>query len=268
MYIADRIPADKIAIPELLAEARDAHQEVQRSKGGALVAAMRSGGALFRVKSAGGHGSFGDSLRDCGIPARTAQTYMNLAANRAAIEAAANTPSSAHLSIAAALRLIRPKKPANSTTATASPTSSAETPDPYSSETLKALPAAERARVFAALMGTFTDDEIRAALPARALASITQHAVGQEQQQAQRRRASQPECLDAIRTAVATNAPATHQVENIRAALESLDDKTARTRDWRDRMDPSKGRFPMKPGIDEARGNATTNTTATPAKPH
>jgi hypothetical protein len=72
--------------------------------------AMDLGDFLTLLKDSVGRGRWLPFLQDCGIHPRSAQNYMLLAANRAVIEAT-NTNRYSYLSIAEALRLVRPKKP-------------------------------------------------------------------------------------------------------------------------------------------------------------
>jgi hypothetical protein len=87
-----------------------AHTSVTRLEGSALAHAMDAGDALIEIlhRKLVRHGRRGGLyVRTCGSK-RTAQVYVLLAQNRALLES--NAQSSAHLSIAAALKLIRQAK--------------------------------------------------------------------------------------------------------------------------------------------------------------
>jgi hypothetical protein len=94
---------------DVVARIRTFHQKILATIGAALPFAMDAGDLLIAEKKAAGHGNWLPFLRDCGLKTRTAQSYMQLAAARDTIEAQMRS-GSAHLSIAEALRLIRPKK--------------------------------------------------------------------------------------------------------------------------------------------------------------
>jgi hypothetical protein len=95
---------------EAVAQVRDFEQKIQDAEGNACLIAMDQGDALEKIKRAVGRGNWLPFLRACGMPARTAQVRLRLAAARSTIEAA-NAQGSAYLSIEAALKLIGSKKP-------------------------------------------------------------------------------------------------------------------------------------------------------------
>src|SRR5262245_12571707 len=77
-----------------------------------VVLAMAAGDDLRVIKDDVGFGNFGSWLEaNVACTQRTANKYMKLAAGRAVIEAEIGTGSD--LSITAALKLLRPKKPAD-----------------------------------------------------------------------------------------------------------------------------------------------------------
>jgi len=93
----------------LVATIRDAHETICRTGHFLLTKAFAAGQALNELRPTVGYGEWGLYLqRHCGVNARTAQVYMQLAEHREAIEAQAQ--HAADLSLRAALKLI-PHKP-------------------------------------------------------------------------------------------------------------------------------------------------------------
>jgi hypothetical protein len=95
--------ADQLA--DLIARARAAHESIQLEPAGALMRALDAGDALNAAKALVKHGEWSAKLAETGIPASTAQLYMQLARNRALIIAAGCT------SIREARALISDRKP-------------------------------------------------------------------------------------------------------------------------------------------------------------
>lgn len=65
-------------LPVLLAAAREAHDEAARHTLTAAERGIAAGAALAEAKALVPHGGWSEWLREGGIPARTAQRYMNL----------------------------------------------------------------------------------------------------------------------------------------------------------------------------------------------
>jgi hypothetical protein len=98
-----------VVLNDAAARVRQIESQIQTAEGEACGLAMDVGDVLTPIRKTIRHGRWLPFLRDCGLSSRTAQVYLQLAAARSVIEAA-NAQSSAHLSIADALKLIRPKK--------------------------------------------------------------------------------------------------------------------------------------------------------------
>jgi hypothetical protein len=95
-------------LAQLATHIKDCHEETLGLTRNALTMAMAAGDALITAKPKVGHGEWERFCRqECRLSERLCQTYMELARNRAAIEAKAQTTA---LSIDAALRFLRRSK--------------------------------------------------------------------------------------------------------------------------------------------------------------
>jgi hypothetical protein len=96
-------------LAELLARARAAHESIGAEPAAALARALDAGDALIAAKARVPRGEWSEQLATTGIPLSTARLYMQLARERARIQAAGCT------SIREARRLLagtKPRKPA------------------------------------------------------------------------------------------------------------------------------------------------------------
>jgi hypothetical protein len=104
------LPIDQSnSLGDLAARITTAHEQVGLAARNALEHAMAAGDLLAEAKDRVGHGRWETWLKILNIPPRTASHYMRLAENRELIEA--KSANVADLTIAAALRLIKPKQP-------------------------------------------------------------------------------------------------------------------------------------------------------------
>jgi hypothetical protein len=78
----------RIDLAALIARARAAHAAVSGEPRTALLRAFEAGEALLAIKAQVRHGAWAACLRETGIPPSTARLYMQLARERARIEAA------------------------------------------------------------------------------------------------------------------------------------------------------------------------------------
>jgi hypothetical protein len=222
--------------------------------------AMNAGDDLIQIKKDVGHNHFREWLElHIAYSPRKATNYMLLAKRRTAIEGQIGT--GAVLTINAALRLLRPKKPTDNP----DPKEAAAVAEsPYSVEALRKLSAEERARLIANLAIT------RADVPASVAADIVQHAVGQAREVAEQEQAALAKCVAGIRAAVRTQASPAHQLEDVKAAIRRLD----RAQDALDVRHFTADSFIEKPPrepdqeillarIGRGKTAAVTNTTAT-----
>jgi hypothetical protein len=99
------ISASRIDLAGLIARARAAHAAVTGEPRAALLRAFEAGDALLAIKAQVPHGAWATALRKTGIPPSTARLYMQLARERARIEAAGCT------SIREARRLLSGTRP-------------------------------------------------------------------------------------------------------------------------------------------------------------
>ena len=78
-------------IAALLRQAREAHEAISHGDDRALARALDAGDALIAAKAKVAHGEWQPALKSTGIPQSTARLYMQLARERARIEAAGCT---------------------------------------------------------------------------------------------------------------------------------------------------------------------------------
>lgn len=100
---------DTVRRDDAIAQVRALEKQIVGSEGEACRLRMAQGDVLIPIRDSVGHGRWLPFLADCRLSVRNAQIAMQLAEKREEIEAA-NAKSSSHLSIAAALKLIRPPK--------------------------------------------------------------------------------------------------------------------------------------------------------------
>jgi hypothetical protein len=74
-------------LPALEVKVRALHREVLRTSGSALDHALDAGDVLIAAHAKLAHGSWAPWLHKCGLKARTARRYIQLAKARTAIEA-------------------------------------------------------------------------------------------------------------------------------------------------------------------------------------
>jgi hypothetical protein len=98
-----------VVLNDAAARVRQIEVEIETAEGEACRLAMDVGDVLAPIKRTIGHGRWLPFLKNCSLSARVAQIRMQLAGARSVIEAA-NANRQSHLSVAEALKLIRPKK--------------------------------------------------------------------------------------------------------------------------------------------------------------
>jgi hypothetical protein len=187
-----------------------------------VIWAMDAGDDLFVIKKAYGHGNLGTWIKaNVACKWRMANNYMTLASGRAVIEG--EIRNGANLSITTALRLLAPKN---------TDQKSAKE-DPYAAAILADLSAKGRARLIENLSIVATD------VPVAVHREIGERAVDPQKALADReaREGLFEKFHENVRTAIATGEADVHKVAHIKALLEAVDDRTARTPlPWSKRM--------------------------------
>lgn len=237
-----------------IAAIQSAQFSIETAVGSILTHALAAGDVLIKAKAelktiGGPRGRWGQFLEDCGLSARTAEVYIQLATGRAVIEAAmANPQRAAELSIRSALKLLPSKKKSSSP------------PSAYSVavKAVAKLSEEERTRLIAEFAG--------ANVPVTVKADTKQNTVTPKDHSAEDRLALADDRLAAldrfiksVRSTEATRASEEHKNTNILAKLKAFI-KNDRAPPVCDRIDREVSSFMRKPGITAVSLGSDTTT--------
>jgi hypothetical protein len=200
-------------------DAIQSHQHsIETAVDSILTHAMDAGDILTKAKdelkaTGGPRDRWGQFLEDCGLPVRTAEVYMQLAAGRAVIDAEMKEKPqrAAELSIRGALKLLSKKS-----------TTPGKHKNRYSPEVLQKLSAEARAQLTADLKVTITSADV----PAAVKAEIIQHAVTQEQLSADdiHLASLEKKFVNRVRSILKTKASEKNKIADLQAELATLDE--------------------------------------------